>query len=125
MKRKIKRQLDDTKKIDRNPYKKHNNSLIENEKEREYLKAHNCPGCNSGEIYYRVKTKDYRCKICKVIFYYDGNMYVKVTDLCKKDLHRLYVLLNCLLNKNDELKKIQIKLAMMLLAERGKIKWGK
>ena len=61
--------------IKNDSYKRYNNMMIEDEKEREYFKNHNCPNCKSRQIYYRTKTKDYKCRVCKGDFYFRNNMY--------------------------------------------------
>lgn len=126
MKRKIKvTDINYTDKIKRDPYKRKKNSMIQDEKERDYFEKHNCPNCGSGQIYYRFNTKDYKCKLCKLIFYFDRNIYMEVKNLNQKDLHKIYMVLNCLTNKKDDILKIHTKLAKMLLAGRGNIQWEK
>lgn len=125
MKRKIKRQFYNTNKIKRDPFERKNNLLIKDEKERQHYELYDCPACNSGQIYYRVKTKDYKCKVCNHVFYFDGNKYKIIKNITIDELRVLegLLLLAVMKDNNDTKRKLFNKIKNMIESKRGNILW--
>lgn len=111
--------------INKDAYKRCNNRMIEDKKEREYFEDHNCPNCESGQIYYRKKTKDYKCRVCKCEFYFKNNAYEIIHfKLTIDDLRVIKGWLLVILSKisyTENLKKVVNKVGRIIKAGRGKI----
>jgi ribosomal protein S27E len=63
------------KKTVRDNNKNLNNNVIKNYEEKIFFLKNGCPNCNSKQIWYRKKTKNYKCRICKTIFKYNNKKY--------------------------------------------------
>ncbi len=118
--------------VERDPYKKKNNKMIQDQEERKFFENSMCPECKSGEVYYRVNTKDYRCKKCDCQFFYKDNKYIIIQSITGQDLNKLiefyhkvtayYDSVSSIVIE-DENKEVYDKIKKMLKHKRGFIVW--